>query len=103
MRALGFSTPRAAYAGSKTFPCCSQAMAARWASPKLVALWMINRQRDSLELLAFMDAVIKADVHVVRNGYFGAEHKFALDNGSTTPGCAQASGALMGPGNPCVQ
>jgi len=51
---------------------------------KLVALWVINRQRDSLELLReFMDAVPKADVHVVRNGYFGNEGKFELYNAST--------------------
>jgi hypothetical protein len=50
---------------------------------KLVALWVINRQRDSLELLkGFMDAVPKADVHVVRNGYFGEERKFELYNAS---------------------
>ncbi len=50
---------------------------------QLVALWMINRQRDSLELLKeFMDAVPKADVHVVRNGYFGDEPKFELYNRS---------------------
>jgi cellulose biosynthesis protein BcsQ len=46
---------------------------------RLVALWVINRQRDSLELLKeFMDAIPKAEVHVVRNGYFGAESKFEL-------------------------
>ena len=51
---------------------------------KLVALWVINRQRDSLELLReFMDAVPKANVHVVRNGYFGNEGKFELYNAST--------------------
>jgi hypothetical protein len=50
---------------------------------KLVALWMINRQRDSLELLTeFMDAIPTADLHVVRNGYFGAEDKFELYNSS---------------------
>ena len=50
---------------------------------QLVALWVINRQRDSLELLAeFIDAIPKADVHVVRNGYFGDEKKFELYNGS---------------------
>jgi hypothetical protein len=50
---------------------------------KLVTLWMINRQRDSLELLKeFMDAVPAADVHVVRNGYFGEASKFELYNGS---------------------
>jgi hypothetical protein len=36
-----------------------------------------------LELLReFTDAVPKADVHVVRNGYFGDERKFELYNGS---------------------
>jgi CO dehydrogenase nickel-insertion accessory protein CooC1 len=50
---------------------------------KLVAFWMINRQRDSLELLVeFMEAMPNADVHVVRNGYFGDEGKFELYNGS---------------------
>jgi hypothetical protein len=50
---------------------------------KLVTLWVINRQRDSLELLKeFMDAVPNADVHVVRNGYFGEEKKFELYNSS---------------------
>lgn len=50
---------------------------------RLVAFWMINRQRDSLELLKeFMTAMPSADVHVVRNGYFGEEGKFELYNGS---------------------
>lgn len=50
---------------------------------ELVALWVINRQRDSVELLKqFADAVPKALVHVVRNGYFGAEAKFELFNES---------------------
>jgi MinD-like ATPase involved in chromosome partitioning or flagellar assembly len=50
---------------------------------ELVVLWVINRQRDSLELLKeFKDAVPKAAVHVVRNGYFGEERKFELYNGS---------------------
>lgn len=46
---------------------------------RLVVLWVINRQRDSLELLfkfraTFPDAV----THVVRNGYFGSPEKFTL-------------------------
>ena len=50
---------------------------------KLVALWVINRQRDSLELLKeFIEAVPRAEVHVVRNGYFGDERKFELYNAS---------------------
>ena len=51
----------------------------------LVVLWVINRQRDSLELLTdFRAALPNALVHVVRNGYFGDEHKFQLYNGSKT-------------------
>lgn len=46
---------------------------------RLVVLWLINRQRDSLELLKeFMDAMPKAEVHVVRNAYFGEERKFEM-------------------------
>jgi hypothetical protein len=49
----------------------------------LVALWVINRQRDSLELLKeFIEAIPRASVHVVRNGYFGDERKFELYNAS---------------------
>jgi hypothetical protein len=50
---------------------------------KLLTLWVINRQRDGLELLEeFIEAVPKADVHVVRNGHFGDERKFELYNQS---------------------
>jgi hypothetical protein len=45
----------------------------------LVALWVINRQRDSLELLKeFIEAIPRATVHVIRNGYFGDECKCEL-------------------------
>lgn len=48
----------------------------------LVTLWVINRQRDSLELMKeFMEA-LPATLHVVRNGYFGADDKFELYNSS---------------------
>jgi hypothetical protein len=50
---------------------------------ELVALWVINRQRDSVELLKqFAEAVPRALVHVVRNGHWGAEGKFELFNES---------------------
>jgi CobQ/CobB/MinD/ParA nucleotide binding domain len=50
---------------------------------KLVTLWVINRQRDSLELLKeYMDVIPHSVVHVVRNAYFGAEKKFELYNDS---------------------
>lgn len=50
---------------------------------KLVTLWVINRQRDSLELLKeFHDAIPNARIHVVRNAYFGDEKKYELYNTS---------------------
>ncbi len=50
---------------------------------KLVTLWVINRQRDSLELLKeYMDALPESTIHVIRNSYFGDERKFELYNGS---------------------
>lgn len=60
---------------------------------KLVTLWVINRQRDSLELLKeFMEALPNAVVHVVRNGFFGEERKFELYNGSKLRSAVEASG-----------
>lgn len=50
---------------------------------RLVTLWTINRQRDSLEMLnKFMDEIPQSTVHVLRNGYFGDTEKFELYNGS---------------------
>jgi MinD-like ATPase involved in chromosome partitioning or flagellar assembly len=50
---------------------------------KLVVLWMIDRKRESLELLSdFVVAMPEAEVHVVRNLYLGSEKKFELYNGS---------------------
>ncbi len=50
---------------------------------RLVTLWVINRQRDSLELLEDYLAVLTESVtHVVRNGYFGPTAKFELYNAS---------------------
>ncbi|TAM85130.1 protein mobD [bacterium] len=46
---------------------------------QLVVLWVINRQRDSLELLHIFGQTFPDTVtHVVRNGYFGTPEKFAL-------------------------
>jgi hypothetical protein len=51
---------------------------------KLVVLWIINRQRDSLDLLKeFIEAMPSAEVHVVRNAYFGEEARFELYNTSS--------------------
>ena len=49
----------------------------------LVTLWVINRQRDSLELMQdYVEAIGNSALHVVKNGYFGADAKFELYNGS---------------------
>jgi hypothetical protein len=61
----------------------------------LVTLWVINRQRDSLELLKeYMDAIPDSRVHVVRNGYFGEEKKFELYNGSKIRTAVESRGGL---------
>jgi hypothetical protein len=52
-------------------------------SRDLVTIWVINRQRDSLELLnQYMTALTGSHIHVMRNGYFGEEQKFELYNES---------------------
>jgi len=60
---------------------------------KLVVLWVINRQRDCVELLRdFMKSIDSAEVHVVRNLYFGGSHKFELFNDSKTKKDLEARG-----------
>lgn len=50
---------------------------------KMITLWVINRQRDSLELLRdYIQTMPKSRMHVIRNAHFGAEEKFELYNGS---------------------
>jgi hypothetical protein len=50
---------------------------------KLVVFWLIDRKRESLELLSdFLEAIPGAEMHVVRNMYLGMEKKFELYNGS---------------------
>lgn len=50
---------------------------------RLITLWVINRQRDSLELLNhFMTHIQNTITHVVRNAHCGNESKFELYNGS---------------------
>lgn len=62
---------------------------------ELVVLWVINRQRDSLELLReFMQSVPRARIHVVRNGYFGGERKFDVYNASKVRESIESAGGL---------
>lgn len=62
----------------------------------LVTLFVINRQRDSLELLAdYLDAMPPSahhQVHVIRNGYFGSEAKYQLYAGSNIRTQIEAAG-----------
>jgi len=59
----------------------------------LIALWVINRQRDSVELLKrFLAALPAATVHVLRNLYFGDEAKFELYDRSATRKALEARG-----------
>jgi hypothetical protein len=60
---------------------------------KLAVLWMIDRKRESLELLSdFREAIPEAVVHVVRNMYLGAEKKFELYNGSKMRAAIESCG-----------
>ena len=58
-----------------------------------MTLWVINRQRDSLELLQdYIDAIPNSTVHVLKNGYFGADSKFELYNGSEVKSSVEKQG-----------
>ena len=51
---------------------------------QIISLWVINRQRDSIELLTkYMDTV-PGKLHVVRNTFYGEPQKFEMFNNSTT-------------------
>jgi len=59
----------------------------------LVTLWVINRQRDSLELMQdYMEAIPNSTLHVVKNGYFGVDAKFELYNGSDVKKAVERNG-----------
>ncbi|ENV52053.1 MobD [Acinetobacter junii CIP 107470 = MTCC 11364] len=50
---------------------------------ELVTYWVINRQRDSVELLKnFTKIVPEHRIHVFMNEYFGSQEKFELYNSS---------------------
>lgn len=59
----------------------------------LITLWVINRQRDSLELLnGYLETMPGGVAHVVRNGYFGELTKFELYQQSSLPETIQQQG-----------
>jgi hypothetical protein len=60
---------------------------------KLVVLWLIDRKRESQELLSdFLEAIPDAEVHVARNMYLGTERKFELYNGSKMRAAIEQNG-----------
>jgi hypothetical protein len=62
----------------------------------LTAFWIINRQRDSIELLrSFLDVFPEALVHVCRNLYFGEVDKFELYNESKTRKTIEQKGLTL--------
>jgi hypothetical protein len=50
---------------------------------RLVVFWLIDRKRESLELLSdFIETLPEAEINVVRNLYLGTERRFELYNAS---------------------
>lgn len=63
---------------------------------ELITFWMINRQRDSIELLrGFLNSFPDAIVHVCRNLYFGDAEKFELYNSSKTKNIIEKNGKTL--------
>ncbi len=61
----------------------------------LIALWVINRQRDSLELFRkFLKEFPAAVIHVLRNLHWGSEEKFELYNASPMRTTIEERGGL---------
>jgi len=62
----------------------------------LVVFWVINRQRDCLELLReFTTQLPQAIVHVVRNTYFGEADQFSLYRESNLRKIIEAKGQSL--------
>ena len=62
---------------------------------QLISFWVINRQRDSIELLKKYMDVVPGELHVVRNTFYGEPQKFELFNGSKTKIEAEKRGATI--------
>jgi len=63
---------------------------------KLTTFWVINRQRDSMELLrAFLNTYPDALVFICRNTYYGPPEKFELYNTSKTREIVEKKGKTL--------
>ncbi|WP_302978455.1 protein mobD [Bilophila wadsworthia] len=62
----------------------------------LVTFWVINRQRDSLELVrGFLNAFPDALIHICRNLYYGPPEKFELYNKSKSREIVEKKGRTL--------
>jgi hypothetical protein len=60
---------------------------------KFISLWVINHQRDCIELLKeYMKTLPNEKIHVIKNSYFGNERKFDLYNDSKTRELIETNG-----------
>ena len=62
---------------------------------QLVSFWVINRQRDSIELLKKYMDIVPGELHVVRNTFYGEPQKFELFNNSKTKVEAEKRGVTI--------
>jgi hypothetical protein len=63
---------------------------------EVVTFWVINRERDGLELCKkYMEMVPFGVLHVVRNGYYGDLEKFQLYENSKLKGAVEAQGKSL--------
>lgn len=60
---------------------------------KLVTLWVINRQRDSLNLLAeYLKVMTNSETHVVQNGHWGPVEAFSIYQSSNLRNSIETAG-----------
>jgi hypothetical protein len=63
---------------------------------KLLTLWVINSQRDSLQLLReYLDSMHAGTTYVLRNLYHGPERKFELYNSSKIRETVEIAGKTL--------
>ena len=62
---------------------------------ELITFWVINRQRDSVELLKRYMEIVPGELHVVRNTFYGDPQKFEMFNNSKLRGEAEQRGVTM--------
>ena len=63
---------------------------------ELVVFWIINRHRDSIELLhSFQEVFTDVPVHVCRNLYFGEARRFDMYNSSKAREAVEKNGMTL--------